>query len=91
MRNLLDNVEEADMTFEDVVSTTIYVDDLRDLPELASVYKKYFTGPLPSATAVQQVPPAERKADKEDHYPDLEQVSLIAVRGGNKSTRRPLP
>ena len=54
MRNLLDNVEEADMTFEDVVSTTIYVDDLRDLPELASVYKKYFTGPLPSATAVQQ-------------------------------------
>jgi hypothetical protein len=29
----------------------------------------------------QQIAPAERKADQDDHYPDLEQVSLIAVRG----------
>jgi enamine deaminase RidA (YjgF/YER057c/UK114 family) len=82
MRNLLDNLEEADMNFDEVVSTTIYLDDLKDLPEFAGVYKKYFRGLLPSETVVQQLPPAERKADKDDHYPDLEQVSLIAVRGG---------
>jgi hypothetical protein len=29
---------------------------------------------------VQQIQPAERKPDEEGHYPDLEQVSLIAVR-----------
>jgi len=29
---------------------------------------------------VQQIAPAERKPDKEDHFPGLEQVSLIAVR-----------
>ena len=91
MRNLLDNLEEADMTFGDVVSTTIYLDDVRDLPEFAGIYKKYFTGPLPSQTVLQQLPPAERKPDKDDHFPDLEQVSLIAVRGGNKSVMKPLP
>jgi reactive intermediate/imine deaminase len=91
MRNLLDNLEEANMHFDQVVSTTIYLDDLNDLPEFAGVYKKYFKGSLPSQTTVQQLPPAERKVDKEDHYPDLEQVSLIAVRGGNAPTRRALP
>jgi reactive intermediate/imine deaminase len=91
MRNLLDNLEEANMHFDQVVSTTIYLDDLNDLPEFAGVYKKYFKGSLPSQTTVQQLPPAERKVDKEDHYPDLEQVSLIAVRGGNAPTRQALP
>ncbi len=91
MRNLLDNLEEADMTFDQVVSTTIYLDDLKDTPQFAKVYKKYFKGPLPSQTTVQQLPPAERKPDRDEHYPDLEQVSLIAVRGGNGGNMRPLP
>jgi enamine deaminase RidA (YjgF/YER057c/UK114 family) len=81
MRNLLDNLEEADMNFDEVVSTTIYLDDLKDVGEFAGVYKKYFKGLLPSPTVVQQLPPAERTADKDERYPDLEQVSLIAVRG----------
>jgi enamine deaminase RidA (YjgF/YER057c/UK114 family) len=91
MRNLLDNLEEADMNFDQVVSTTIYLDNLQDLPQFAAVYQKYFKGPRPSQTAVQQLPPAERKPDKDDHYPDLEQMSLIAVRGRSGSTMRPLP
>jgi enamine deaminase RidA (YjgF/YER057c/UK114 family) len=91
MRNLLDNLEEADMTFDQVVSTTIYLDDLKELPQFATVYQKYFKGPLPSQTAVQQLPPTERKPDKDDHYPDLEQMSLIGVRGRSGSTMRPLP
>src|SRR5208337_448080 len=90
MRNLLDNLEEADMSFDQVVSTTIYLDDLKDTPQFAKVYKKYFKGPLPSQTTVQQLPPAERKPDKDEHYPDLEQVSLIAVRAGHNANMRPL-
>lgn len=90
MRNLLDNLEEADMTFGDVVSTTVYLDDLRDLPEFGSVYKRYFTT-LPSETLLQQLPVMERKEDKDDHYPEVEQVSLIAVRGRDKSAMKPLP
>jgi enamine deaminase RidA (YjgF/YER057c/UK114 family) len=81
MRNLLDNLEEAGMKFDQVVSTTIYLDDLSESAGFGKVYRKYFGGVLPSQTTVQQIPPSERKADDEGHYPDLEQVSLIAVRG----------
>jgi enamine deaminase RidA (YjgF/YER057c/UK114 family) len=80
MRNLLDNLEEADMKFDQVVSTTIYLDDLSELATLGKVYRKYFRGILPAQTTVQQIQPAERKPDEEGHFPDLEQVSLIAVR-----------
>jgi reactive intermediate/imine deaminase len=85
MRNLLDNLEEADMSFDQVVATSVYLDNLRDLPVFDEVYLQYFSPPLPARTVIQQIAPAERKADKDDHYPDLEQVSLIAVR--NRSHR----
>jgi len=80
MRNLLDNLEEADMKFDQVVSTIVYLDDLSELPIFEKVYKQYFSGIPPAQTSVQQVQPAERKSDEEGHYPTLEQVSLIAVR-----------
>lgn len=80
MRNLLDNLEEADMKFDEVVDTVVYLDDLRDTVDFDAVYTQYFSGVLPSRTTIQQIAPAERKADKEDHYPDLEQISLIAVK-----------
>jgi len=81
MRNLLDNLEEAGMTFDQVVSTTIYLDDLRDTAALTKVYQKYFGNTLPAQTIVQQLKPGDRKADEEGHYPTLEQVSLVAIRG----------
>jgi enamine deaminase RidA (YjgF/YER057c/UK114 family) len=80
MRNLLDNLEEADMKFDDVVSTTVYLDNLSDTAAFDEVYGQYFGPSMPARTTVQQIPPTERKADKEDHSPGLEQVSLIAVR-----------
>ena len=84
MRNLLDNLEETDMKFDQVVSTTIYLDDLAELPTFGKVYRKYFLGTLPAQTTVQQIQPTERKADEQGHFPDLEQVSLIAVRSRAK-------
>jgi enamine deaminase RidA (YjgF/YER057c/UK114 family) len=84
MRNLLDNLEEAGMKFDQVVSTTIYLDDLSESAAFGKVYRKYFSGILPAQTTVQQILPTDRKPDEEGHYPDLEQVSLIAVRSGPK-------
>ena len=84
MRNLLDNLEEADMNFDQVVSTNIYLDNLSDLPAFDEVYGQYFGQLLPARTIIEQLPPADRKSDKEDHYPDLEQVSLIAIRTPSK-------
>lgn len=80
MRNQLDNLEEAGMNFDEVVSTTVYLDDFSDMQAFDEVYGQYFGSVMPARTTVQQIAPTERKADKEDHYPGLEQVSLIAVR-----------
>jgi enamine deaminase RidA (YjgF/YER057c/UK114 family) len=80
MRNQLDNLEEASMKFDQIVSTTIYLDDLSDSAAFGKVYRKYFSGALPAQTTVQQLQSSERTADEEGFYPDLEQVSLIAVR-----------
>jgi reactive intermediate/imine deaminase len=84
MRNQLDNLEEAGMDFDEVVSTTVYLDDLSDLKVFDDVYAEYFSTVPPARTTIQQIAPTERKVeDKEDHFPGLEQVSLIAVRKAN--------
>lgn len=80
MRNQLDNLEEAEMSFNQVVSTTVYLDDLSDLQLFDEVYAQYFGPTPPARTTVQQLAPTQRKPDKDDHFPGLEQVSLIAVR-----------
>jgi len=81
MRNQLDNLEEAGMKFDQVVSTTVYLDNLSEAADFQNIYNKYFSGTLPAQTTLQQIPAAsQRTADAEGHYPDLEQMSLIAVR-----------
>jgi reactive intermediate/imine deaminase len=80
MRNLLDNLEEAEMKFDQVVAVNVYLDDLSDLPAFDGVYVEYFDSLPPARSTIQQIAPTDRKPDKEDHYTDLEQVSLIAVR-----------
>ncbi|HZQ18326.1 MAG TPA: RidA family protein [Terriglobales bacterium] len=80
MRNQLDNLEEAGMTFDEVVSTNIYLDDLSDQQVFDPIYAEYFGPIMPAATTIQQISPTERKPDSEGHFPGLEQVSLIAVK-----------
>jgi reactive intermediate/imine deaminase len=80
MRNQLDNLEEAGMNFDDVVSTTVYLDNLSDQSPFDEVYAQYFGALMPARTTIQQIAPTERKPDKDDQFPGLEQVSLIAVR-----------
>jgi reactive intermediate/imine deaminase len=84
MRNLLDNLEEADMNLDQVVSTNIYLDNLSDLPAFDEVYGQYFGQLLPARTIIEQIAPTDRTADKDGHFPDLEQVSLIAIRAASK-------
>ena len=80
MRNLLDNLEEANMDFCQVVSTVVYLDNLIDMQAFDDVYGKYFGDELPARTTIQQIASAPRNSDQTGHYPDLEQVSLIAIR-----------
>ena len=83
MRNLLDNLEEAGMNFDEVVATNVYMDDLADVREFDQVYVQYFDRVLPARTTIEQIVPAGRAPDKEDQYPDLEQVSFIAIRSSS--------
>jgi 2-iminobutanoate/2-iminopropanoate deaminase len=80
MRNQLDNLEEASMDFSQVISTTVYLDNLSDIEAFNKVYTQYFKAPLPSRSVVQQLSPTSRSPDQEGHFPDLEQMSLIAVK-----------
>jgi enamine deaminase RidA (YjgF/YER057c/UK114 family) len=80
MRNLLDNLQEAGLDFNSVVSTEVYLDNLADLPALNQLYATYFRAVPPARTTVQQVSPVSREPNQEGQYPTLEQISLIAVR-----------
>ena len=68
------------MNVDQVVSTNVYLDDLSDARAFDEVYAQYFKGVPPARTTIEQIAPTQRAPDKEDHYPDLEQVSLIAIR-----------
>ena len=80
MRNQLDNLEEASMEFNQVVSTTIYLDNISESEDFNKVYLEYFKAPLPAQTMVQQLPSTSRSPDARGRFPDLEQMSLIAIK-----------
>jgi len=80
MRKLLDNLEEAGMSFDQVIATNVYLDDLKDLTAFDEVYGQYFGPVAPARTTIQQIAPTKRQPDQNDHFPGLEQVSLIAIR-----------
>jgi enamine deaminase RidA (YjgF/YER057c/UK114 family) len=84
MRNLFDNLEEAGLTFEDVVSTNVYLDDLSEFNVMNRLYAKYFTGTPPARTTIQQVAPVDQSKSANETYPTLEQISLIAVKRKTK-------
>jgi reactive intermediate/imine deaminase len=84
MRNQLDNLEEAAMDFSQVLYTTVYLDNLSDTEAFHKVYVDYFKAPLPAETLLQQIPSGKRSPDDEGHYPDLEQMSFIAIRQPQK-------
>jgi enamine deaminase RidA (YjgF/YER057c/UK114 family) len=72
MRNLLDGLEEADMDFSNVVSSTIYMRDMKDEDPVRVLYGKFFKDQFPARTTLQQN--FDFKAE------DVEQISFIAVR-----------
>jgi len=80
MRNLLDGLEEAGMTFENVVATNVYLDDIGEFAKMNKVYAEYFGKTPPTRTTIQQVASTDRKASANERWPTLEQISLIAVK-----------
>jgi enamine deaminase RidA (YjgF/YER057c/UK114 family) len=72
MRNLLDGLQEADLTFADVVFSTVYLRQIQDSDRMDNLYGAFFKGKFPARTTLQQnVDPKGEGA---------EQISFIAVR-----------
>ncbi len=72
MRNLLDDLQEADMDFSDVVSAIVYVRDIKDADRVQALYGTFFKGAFPARTSLQN------SFDKKTATG--EQISFIAVR-----------
>ncbi len=53
MQNLKAILQEAGMTFNDVVKTTIFITDMNRFSEINEIYGKYFTDSFPARETVQ--------------------------------------
>jgi reactive intermediate/imine deaminase len=86
MRNLLDGLEEAGLTFSNVVATNVYLDNIDDFPRMNRVYAQYFPEIFPTRTTVAPLAPINRNPVNpvnpatDDTFPGLEQISLVAVK-----------
>ena len=72
MRNLLDGLEEVDMNFMNVVSSTVYLRDIKDEAQMDGLYSKFLKEPYPARTTLQQ--------NFEGGEEAAEQISFIAVK-----------
>ena len=74
MRNLLDGLEEADMSFSSVVSAVVYLKDMKQhYDPMNQLYRTFFKDAFPARTTIQQNQDRETQTE--------EQISFIAVRG----------
>ncbi|MDP6111900.1 MAG: RidA family protein [Planctomycetota bacterium] len=55
LKNLKAIVEAGGATIEDVVKTTVFLDDLSEFGEMNEIYGQYFSGDMPPARATVEV------------------------------------
>ena len=83
MRSQLDSLDEVDLKPANIVSVTLYLDNLSDLPKSTDVLGRYFPSKSVTGSTVAQVAPREQggqQPDSRGRFPSLEQFSLIAVK-----------
>ncbi len=72
LRNLLDGLLEADMTFANVVSYTVYMREIKDADQVQTISGGVFKDHLPARTTLQQILDTQTGGG--------EQISFIAVK-----------
>ena len=53
MKNIQEVLEEADMSFEHVVKTSIFITIMEDFAEINSIYEKYFQTNFPARETIE--------------------------------------
>ena len=69
------------------MATNVYLDDMKDFAKMNRIYASYFKTPFPARTTVQQRPSVERKQNEREQWPDLEEISLVAVKSAESMRR----
>jgi enamine deaminase RidA (YjgF/YER057c/UK114 family) len=72
MRNLLDDLQGADMDFPDVVQATVYLRDMQYTDQVVPLYGTFFKGSFPAQTLLQNSFDMKTQTG--------EQISFVAVR-----------
>ena len=72
IRNLLDDLQAADMNFSDVVSSTLYMREMKDIDQVDPLYGTFFKAGLPARSLLENN--LDLKSDT------AVEMSLIAVR-----------
>ena len=84
MRSQLDSLDEVDLKASDIVSMTLYLDNISDLPKASGVLGRYFPSRSVTGSTVSQTAPREQgsqaQPDGRARFPSLEQFSIIAVK-----------
>ena len=52
-KNIKGILEEAGLTFDNVVKTTVFITDMADFAAVNEIYKEYFNAPFPARSCVQ--------------------------------------
>lgn len=53
IKNLGAVLEEAGLSYEDVIKTTVFLDDINDFATVNEIYAKYFIGDAPARSCVE--------------------------------------
>ena len=53
MSNIDGILKEAGVTKENIVKTTVFMDDLNEFTEMNAVYEEYFTKPYPARSCIE--------------------------------------
>lgn len=53
LKNLGAVLEAADLSYSDVVKTTVYLDDMNDFAAINEIYAEYFSGEAPARSCVE--------------------------------------
>ena len=53
LKNLGAVLEEAGLSYEDVIKTTVFLDDINDFATVNEIYAKYFIGDAPDRSCVE--------------------------------------
>jgi reactive intermediate/imine deaminase len=80
MRNLLDGLEEAGLTFANTVASVVYLDNIDEFGKMNPIYGKYFGPVPPTRSTLSPLAPVERKRNANGTFPKLEEVSLVLVK-----------